>query len=220
MKTTFSLLLAGLLVCGCSHQPAPIKPDASSPASSDEVAQLARQVDQLERQVQEINQLLEPMKAQLVVDSRRKALRARFEEKTTQDREKYTQDQLRDAERLYQVANQKWGSPEASESLQAMIEKYPDINRTGCAVLYMAQMSQGGEREKYLQDCIEKYNNCWYGDGVQVGAYARYLLARDYQQEGDKAKAEALMVEIQTKYADAIDHRGHLLADNLKTEDK
>ena len=88
-----------------------------------------------EQQVQEISQLLVPIKAQQAIDNRRKAFRERFEKKMAQDRDKYTPEQLRDAEQLYQVANQKWGTPEAIESLQTMIKKYPDINRTGCATL-------------------------------------------------------------------------------------
>jgi len=139
--------------------------------SADDVAQLKQRVIQLEKQVQEISQLLEPLKAQQTIDNRRKALREQFEEKMAQDRRKYNQEQLSEAEALYQVANQKWGSPEATESLQKMIEKYPDIDRTGCATLYVAQKSQGEERARYLRDCIEKFNDCRYGDGVQVGAY-------------------------------------------------
>ena len=38
--------------------------------------------------------------------------------------------QLGEAEELYQVANRKWGSPEAAERLKKMLEKHPDINRT------------------------------------------------------------------------------------------
>ena len=74
-----------------------------------------------------------------------------------------------------------------------MIKKYPDINRTGCATLYVAQRSQGDERAKYLQDCIEEYNDCLYGDGVQVGAYARFLLAEDYRSKGEKKKKAAVI---------------------------
>jgi len=117
---------------------------------------------------------------------------------------------------LYQVANRQWGTLEASNSLQTMIQKYPDIDRTGCAVLYVAQMTQGDERAAYLQDCIDKYNDCFYGDGVQVGAYARFLLAEDYQSNGETDKAKALFNEIKTRYPDAIDHSGNLLMDDLK----
>lgn|ERR1019366_5327850 len=197
---------------------------ASSPLSAqtnaDDVAQLKQRVAQLENQVQEISKLLEPIKAQQARDSRRKALRGKFEEKMAQDREKRGAEQLREAEELMRVADQKWGSPEANESLQTIIKKYPDINRAGCAILYLAQKSQGDERVKYLQDCIEKYNDCMYGDGVQVGAFARLLLAQDYRSKGEKKKAEALDSEIKAEYSGAIDHSGNLLVDSLKTGSK
>ena len=184
--------------------------------NANEVAALTQRVARLEKQVQEMSQLLEPMKAQQAADARRGKLREKFNAKTSADRSKYTPEQLRDAETLYQVANQKWGSPEAADSLQAMIKKYPDVNRTGCAVLYVAQMSQGEERAKNLQACIDKYNDCMYGDGVQVGVYARYLLAQDLRTKGDTKKADELINEIRTQYAEAVDHSGNLLMDHLK----
>ena len=144
--------------------------------------------------------------------------RDRFEKKMAQDRAKYTPEQLRDAEQLYQVANQKWGSPEANESLQKMIRKYPDINRTGCAMLYLAQRSEGDERANYLRDCIEKFNDCFYGDGVQVGAYARFLLAVHYKSKGEEKRAAELCNEIKAKYTDAIDHAGNLLVNSIKAD--
>jgi len=76
-------------------------------------------------------------------------------------------------------------------------------------------MSQGDERAKYLQDCIDEYNDCFYGDGVQVGAYGAVLLVEDYKSQGETEKAEALFNEIKTKYADAIDHNGNLLVDSF-----
>jgi hypothetical protein len=167
-----------------------------------------------------LSQRLERPKAQPAMNSRQQTLHERFEQRMAQDRKNYTQKQLDEAEQLYSVANQTWGTPETIESLQTMIKKYPDINRTGCAMLYLAQMSQGDERAKYFQDCIEKYNDCFYGDGVQVGAYARFLLAQDYRSKGEEEKAEALSAEIKTKYANAIDHRGNLLVDNLKADSK
>jgi len=188
--------------------------------NTDDVVQLKQRVAQLEKQVQEISQLVAPLKAQQAIDNRRKALQERFAKRAAQDQDKYTAEQLRDAESLYQVANQKWGSPEATESLKTMIKKYPDIDRTGCATLYLAQASQGDERAKYLRDCIEKFNDCFYGDGVQVGAYARLLLAQDYRSKGEAEKAAALYDEIKAKYADAIDHAGNLLVDSIKADSK
>jgi hypothetical protein len=186
--------------------------------NADDIAQLRQRIVHLEQQVQEISRVVEPLKARQAAENRRQTFRERFEKKMKQDREKYTAEQLGEAERLYQVANQKWGSTEALESLQEMVKKYPDINRTGCATLYVAQRSQGAERVEYLQDCIEKYNDCLYGDGVQVGAYARLLLADHYLSKGDNKKAAALYGEIKANYADAIDHSGKLLVDSIKTD--
>jgi hypothetical protein len=206
-------IITGILISGVA---------ASLPlfaqTNSSDLAELRARVAQLEKQVREISQVLEPIKSQLVIDNRRNVLRERFQKKMAQDKEKYTADQLGEAEELYQVANQKWGSPEAIESLQTMIKKFPDINRTGCAMLYVAQKSQGEERARYLQDCIEKFNDCLYGDGVQVGVYARLLLAGDYRSKGEQQKATALYNEIKTKYADAVDHSGRLLVDSIKME--
>jgi hypothetical protein len=161
-----------------------------------------------------ISRSLKRLKAnQLDTNDHKQSLQ--FMTRTAQDSGKYTPAQLNNAEQLYQVANQKWGTPEAKESLQIMVQKFPDINRTGCAVLYLAQMSQGDERAQYVQDCIDKYNDCFYGDGVQVGAYARFLLAKDYKSQGDTSKAKALFNEIKANYAGAIDHNANLLVDIL-----
>ena len=170
--------------------------------------------------VSQLEKLMAPVKAQQTAQARQTALRAKFNQEMAQDRQKYSREQLADAERLYQVANQKWGTLEASNSLQEMIQKYPDIDRTGCAVLYVAQMSQGGDRTLYLQDCIDKYNDCFYGDGVQVGVYARFLLAQDYQKNRETQKAKALLDEIKTQYPGAVDHGGNLLVDSIKGNKK
>ena len=156
--------------------------------------------------------------AEQLTENRRKAFRGRFEARMKHDQEKYSPEQLLDAENMYRVATQKWGSPEATKSLQTMIRKYPDLNRTGCAALSVAQRYQGQERAKYLQDCVEKYDDCLYSDGVQVGAYARFLLVEDYGSKGEEKKAEALHTEIEAKYADAIDHDGKPLVDNRKAK--
>ena len=65
----------------------------------------------------------------------------------------------------------------------------------------------------YLLKAIEGFSDCCYGDGVQVGAYARYHLARYYQRNGQEQKATELFKEISGEYPGAIDHKGRLLAD-------
>src|SRR5208283_3097156 len=148
-------------------------------------ALLARRVTQLEK-------IMAPLKAQLAMETRQKALREKFMQRYAQDRQKYTPEQLSEAEKLMGIGDQKWGSPEAVEACQTMVKKYPGSDRAGCAMLYLADMSKGDDRAKYLQDCIDQYNDCFYGDGVQVGAYARFLLAEDYQSNGETEKAKAL----------------------------
>jgi len=177
------------------------------------IAHLTQRVAQLEKQ-------LKPVKAQQVMNSRQKALREKFMQRYAQDRQKYTPEQLSDAANLMRIGDQKWGSPEAVEACQAMVKKYPGSDRAGCAMLYLAHMSKGDDRAKYLQDCIDQYNDCFYGDGVQVGAYARFLLAEDYQSNGETEKAKALFSEIKAQYADAIDHNGKLLVESIEAGKK
>ena len=74
-------------------------------------------------------------------------------------------------------------------------------------------MSKGKERESYLKQAIEGYSDSFYGNGVQVGAYARYYLAYYYKDKGDADKANALFNEIREKYPNAVNHRGKPLAD-------
>ena len=161
-----------------------------------------------------------PGNAQQVAQARQAALRPKFDQKMAQDHQKYSQQELNEAESLYQAANKNWGTLEASNSLQKMIQKYPDIDRTGCAVLYVAQMSKGEDRARYLQDCIDKYNDCFYGDGVQVGVYARFLLAQDFRSNGERAKSDTLLNEIKSKFPDAVDHSGNLLVNSIKAGSK
>ena len=116
--------------------------------------------------------------SQLASAERKAALHDGYMKRLAQDLEKYSQQQLGEAERLYLVGNWKWGTSEAIASLKTVVQKYPGINFTGEAELNLAQMSQGDERDQYLQDCIDNYNDCFYDDGVLVGAYARFLLAQ------------------------------------------
>jgi tetratricopeptide (TPR) repeat protein len=96
-----------------------------------------------------------------------------------------------------------------------MISKYDKANRTGCALLYIGQMTKGEERERYLKQAIDGFSDCFYGDGVQVGAYARYYLAYYYKELGDTAKAKALFDEIRKDYPNSITHSGKPLVPGL-----
>jgi hypothetical protein len=135
-----------------------------------------------------------------------------------QDGRKYSAQELKDAEALYQVANKNWRTPEAKASLEKMVEKYPKFNRTGCAILYLGQYSQGEQREKYLKQAVDDFSDCFYGNGVQVGAYARYLLGLYYRDKGDVEKGNALLKEIVDKYPTSVTHKGDKLAKIAKDD--
>ena len=146
------------------------------------------------------------------------AQRTKARERMREDLKIYSKDDLRQIESLYQVANKKWKSEEGNESLKQLIAKYDKANRTGCALLYLGQMTRGAEQVDYLKQAIEKFSNCYYGNGVQVGANARLILSGIYMRNGDKEKAVQLLKEIKTNYPDAITHKGQSLAPMIDME--
>jgi hypothetical protein len=148
-------------------------------------------------------------------EERKNGQKKKARERMRKDSAKYSRTQLQEIETLYQVANKKWKSQEGKDSLKKMISKYDKANRTGCALLYLGQMSKGKEQEDYLTKAIDGYSDCFYGNGVQVGAYARFYLAYHYKDKGDSQKANKLFAAIAEKYPDAINHKGRFLADSM-----
>jgi hypothetical protein len=63
---------------------------------------------------------------------------------------------------------------------------------------------------------ISDHGDTWYGDGVQVGAFARAQLATLYVAEGKMTEARALADEIAERFPGAVDHRGQPLVDMLR----
>ena len=173
-------------------------------------------VQKIEERITELEASVAPVVAKAETEKRAKHQRMKAKERMRKDSEVYSSDQLREIESLYQVANRKWGSQEGKDSLNQLIEKFDKANRTGCALLYLGQMSKGKEKEDYLQKAIDGFSDCYYGDGVQVGAYARYHLAYYYKENGQEERAEELFKEIISKYPDAIDHKGRFLTDSIE----
>ncbi|MBT8046336.1 MAG: hypothetical protein KJN67_04135, partial [Pontiella sp.] len=173
---------------------------------------LEKRVADLEKEVAELKAALAPVmekaKAEQIVAQQRNEARTRMR----MDSEVYSRDELKEIESLYQVANKQWKTEEGKESLKKLISKYHKANRTGCALLYLGQMSKGEEREDYLKQAIEDFSDCFYGNGVQVGAYARYYLAYHYRESGEKKKAAGLFKELGELYPNAINHKGKLLS--------
>lgn len=143
-------------------------------------------------------------------------LRAAAQERMRADRARYSAEQLRDIETLYQSANRDIRADGAQAALRDLIAKYPQSNRAGCALLYVARMSQGDEREMLLKQAIADHSDARYGDGTQVGAFARALLADWYARSGRKDEARKLAAEMVEKYPGAVDHSGGRIADVLR----
>ena len=193
-----------------------LAPTSALAQDSAKLTALEKRVQKLEERIVELETSVAPAiaKAEALqsVDQQRMKARKRMRK----DSAVYSRDQLREIESLYQVANQKWRTQEGKKSLEQLIEKFDKANRTGCALLYLGQMSRGKEREEYLQKAIEGFSDCYYGNGVQVGAYARYYLAHHYKEDGQAEKAEELLKEIRSEYPDAINHKGRFLADFIE----
>jgi len=181
---------------------------------------LDRRVTELEKELAELKQSIAPLlaeaRAKHILEEQQTLARKRMRA----DSQVYSNDELREIESLYQIANRQWNSVEAKESLEQLIAKYSKANRTGCAVLYLGQMSKGEERKDYLTRAIDDSSDCFYGDGVQVGAYARYYLANYCKEIGEDEKADQLLGEIEVSYPDAVDHSGRLLSEIMRQQSR
>ena len=177
---------------------------------------LEKRITELEEQVATLKSSTAPAVAKMNAEQRVNEQRMKARERMRKDSENYSRTQLQEIEALYQVANKKWRTEEGKNSLKKMITKYDKANRTGCALLYLGQMSKGKEREEYLKKAIDGFSDCFYGNGVQVGAYARYYLAYYYKENGQKAEAKEMFREVTSKYPNAVNHKGRFLADLIE----
>ena len=167
------------------------------------IAVLEATIAKLRKQLESTNHSSVNNKGRIEPLSRTSEIRKKFREEfmnlMRQDQRKYGTIGYKEIESLYQSANRNLRKPEAIESLKKMIKKYKSANRTGCGTLYLGQLTHGDEQIKYLQKAIKDYDHCFYGDGVQVGAYSRFYLANVYLKNGETSKAVKLFNEIKTK---------------------
>ncbi|MDD2600238.1 MAG: tetratricopeptide repeat protein [Kiritimatiellae bacterium] len=186
---------------------------SSSWVHADEISDMKKEIDLLKCEVAKLRNIVQGETAKNATPAidRKAGIRRKYEE----DKKTYSDEQLREIEKLYQSANKNLKSPEAKEALKSLIEKYPKANRTGCAVQYMGQMSSGEEKETYLKLAIKDFGDCYYGSGVQVGAYARLYLAYYYKEIGKEKEAKTLFDEIKNDFPDAVNHKGKLLVNML-----
>ena len=202
---------------------APTLHAAEASADKDKQIQvLLDRITTLEKKVAELEQRLSKADsatpASATIDrAKLSSLQTKARARMAADRTHYSADQLREVENLYQPSNDRArrGSPEIIASLEKLIANYPKANRTGCAQLYLAQWKSGDEREQALKDAAEKFGDCWYGDGCQVGPYARFQLGQYYVQQNQPDKAKEQFEKIRTETPDAVDHGGQSLVSQI-----
>ena len=96
---------------------------------------------------------------------------------------------------------------EAKASLKQLLEKYDKANRTGCATLYLGRASVGAERMEYLTRAVEKFSDCYYFNGCQVGGWT-LRPGNDPVEKRRERESTRVLGELKTKYKDATDHGG------------
>jgi len=184
-------------------------------ASDTKIKDLEAQVAKLEQRVSRLEQETKPLLDKQSSERKRGDLVKKARAKMQEEDKKLSKAEAEEVERLYQIANKNWNSDEAKASLRALLTKHKTANRTGCATLYLGQMSSGDEQLEYLEQAAQDYPDCYYGDGVQVGAYARFLLFKAYRERGDNELAAKQASELKKLYPDAIDHSGNNLLNQL-----
>lgn len=188
-----------------------IRAEEEDPAAMRErIAALERRLAELENKEDNAKKL-ERLREENKLNARKRA---------AEDRRTYKPGELAEIESLYQVANKNWRTDEARESLKKLLDKFDKANRTGCATLYMGQMSQGKERIDYLTRAVEKFSDCYYLDGCQVGGYGRFVLALTLWESGEKDKARTLFADLKKDFKNAIDHKGRPMSEIAEAAEK
>ena len=186
---------------------------------SAKIAELEKRIEKLEKALSIKNSSGIYYKKSSYSDDKENAEKEKLKARSrmAEDRKRYSYNQRKEIETLYQSRGYKHGSAEKTKNLKKVISKFSRANRAGCAMLYLGQFSSTGqEQEDYLKKAYYKYDDCFYGNGVQVGAYAMYWLAvRVYLKEGKTNQAYALLKKLKYKYPNAIDHRGKRLAPQI-----
>jgi uncharacterized coiled-coil protein SlyX len=139
----------------------------------------------------------------------------RARERADRDRLTFSADELTELESSYQLAKQQSDPAAHAAALQALVEKFRASNRAGCAVLRLARLNTGPERERWLLEAITHHSDAFYLDGTSVGAMARLYLAAEYAQAGRHAEAAQLRQEIASQFPDATDHDGLPVMESL-----
>lgn len=175
---------------------------------------LEEKVDRLEKKVNALELLLAPVIREQAQRQVIQELRNQARIRAQQDMKTFTREQLAQIEALYQAVGKKEGDEQKAVAL-ILQEKYPKANRTGCIMLYLAQITQGEAQIELLKQVIRDYSDCFYFDGAQVGPLARFYLGKILERDGKKEEAQACLDELRKLYPNAIGHNGEPLSADL-----
>ncbi len=180
---------------------------------------LEERVDRLEARVGILEKNQKPLQGEMAQKQKTnlELQRQKAKIRAGKDAEVYSSEQLREIENIYQTWR-KSNQEEKDQIVETLIGKYPKSNRTGCALLYLAQESTGEKQIRLLKQVIRSFNDCFYFDGVQTGAQARYYLGMLLMQSGKKMEAQRYFNELKKSYPDAVGHNGKLLVDRLPSD--
>tara|TARA_Y100000589_G_scaffold310733_1_gene329392 strand:- start:2325 stop:2978 length:654 start_codon:yes stop_codon:yes gene_type:complete len=170
-----------------------------------------QRIAQLEAKVSQLEAALKPLLIEYEIKLRKNTARQAASKRMRLDQQTHTIDELKAMEGLYQLANKNLRDENAKSNLEKVIADYPKSNRAGCASVYLGQITAGDDQIKHLKQAIATYSDCYYGNGVQVGAYARLLLATRYAHDGKNAEAIKLLDELTKDYPRSLNHKGQPL---------
>ena len=181
----------------------------------EKVRQLERRLEQIEERMSNLEkQVYGPVgKNRTEASPAAKKMMEEARKRVDADRKKFPDTDIRKAEALYQSAMPDYTSDSSQRILESVVSTYPQLNRAGCARLYLARAAEGPEQERLLKDCITRFFDCYYLDGVQVGPFAMFHLWKYYMSSGNKSEAENLLQKIRKDHPDAVDHKGRLLSE-------
>lgn len=208
----FLVLAMALVSVGC---------DVNSKKNDQQIQALEAKVAELEHRLDEMqgaSPQLTPEQQQ--GRERMQSYRGKYQERYGLDVRTHPQAKVVEVENAFaETQRNNFRSPEFIEALKKFVKKYPGFNRTGCALCQLVGSStEFPDAEQYFKECIPKYDDCYWEDGVQVGPFARFNLAWHYKHAGQNDKAEALYKEIKDNYPDSIDHTGQLLVDVINKQ--
>ncbi|MFG0249409.1 MAG: tol-pal system YbgF family protein [Phycisphaeraceae bacterium JB051] len=170
-----------------------------------------QRIAELEARVASLEKLIKPLLIEHEIKLRKVTKRNLAQQRMRKDLQTYTQEQIKALEALYQEANKNLSGEGSKAKLIQVVQDYGKSNRAGCALLYLGQISTGDEQIQYFQQAIDSHADCYYGNGVQVGAYARLLLAARFAGDKQYQKAGQLLKELMELYPRSLDHKGQPL---------